>query len=188
MTFKLLWTIVYQAWIASEVLLLIVTRTRRGTGETRDRGSLLILWPTILGAIWCSMAYGGSHPHTIGSGHWLLPVSFALLVLGLAIRWTAILTLGRAFSVNVAIHATQTVKKTGVFRFVRHPSYTGMMVSLFGLALSTRNWIAFAILILPTTAALLYRIHVEEAALLDAFGSDYAAYSLATSRLIPGIY
>ncbi len=188
MTLRLLWNIVYMGWIASEVLLVVVTRTRGGTGETRDRGSLLILWPTIFLSIWCSFSYAATHPHSITAAHWLFPFSLAILVLGLVIRWTAILTLGRSFSVNVAIHATQTVKKTGVFRFVRHPSYTGMMISLFGLAISTRNWIAFAILMLPTTAALLYRIHVEEAALLDAFGSDYAAYSHTTSRLIPGIY
>jgi protein-S-isoprenylcysteine O-methyltransferase Ste14 len=41
---------------------------------------------------------------------------------------------------------------------------------------------------LPTTAALLYRIHVEEIALNDAFGAEYAAYSQQTKRLIPGIY
>jgi protein-S-isoprenylcysteine O-methyltransferase Ste14 len=41
---------------------------------------------------------------------------------------------------------------------------------------------------LPTTAALLYRIHVEEAALNQAFGAQYQAYSATTKRLIPGIY
>jgi protein-S-isoprenylcysteine O-methyltransferase Ste14 len=188
MTLKLLWNIVYMGWIASEILLVVVTRTRSGTGETRDRGSLLVLWPTIFISIWCSFTYAARHPHTITSAHWLFPFGLAVMVLGLVIRWTAILSLGRSFSVNVAIHATQTVKKTGLFRFVRHPSYTGMMITFVGLGLSTRNWIAFAILLLPVTAALLYRIHVEEAALLDAFGSDYAIYSLATSRLIPGIY
>jgi protein-S-isoprenylcysteine O-methyltransferase Ste14 len=42
--------------------------------------------------------------------------------------------------------------------------------------------------LLPTTAAILYRIHVEEAALLGAFGAQHLAYSETTKRLIPGIY
>lgn len=51
-----------------------------------------------------------------------------------------------------------------------------------------RNWIALAKLLLPTTTALLYRTHVEEAALLDAFGNEYAQYCRITKRLIPGVY
>jgi protein-S-isoprenylcysteine O-methyltransferase len=52
----------------------------------------------------------------------------------------------------------------------------------------TRNWVGLAITLVPTTAALLYRIHVEEAALRQAFGQEYSDYSRATKRLIPGIY
>ena len=40
----------------------------------------------------------------------------------------------------------------------------------------------------PERAALLYRIHVEEAALTGAFGQEYVEYSRTTKRLIPGIY
>jgi protein-S-isoprenylcysteine O-methyltransferase Ste14 len=35
---------------------------------------------------------------------------------------------------------------------------------------------------------LLYRIHVEEAALMQAFGEAYRDYSRTTKRLLPGIY
>jgi protein-S-isoprenylcysteine O-methyltransferase Ste14 len=43
-------------------------------------------------------------------------------------------------------------------------------------------------MLLPTGAALLYRIHVEEQALHGAFGEEYAEYSRVTKRLIPGVY
>jgi protein-S-isoprenylcysteine O-methyltransferase Ste14 len=43
-------------------------------------------------------------------------------------------------------------------------------------------------MLIPTTAALLYRIHVEEALLRKAFGEEYVEYSRATKRLFPGIY
>jgi protein-S-isoprenylcysteine O-methyltransferase Ste14 len=89
---------------------------------------------------------------------------------------------------NVAIHATQTVHKTGLFRWVRHPSYTGMLLIFTAIGLSQRNWLSLAIMLVVPTAALLYRIHVEEMALTEAFGEDYLEYSRVTRRLVPGIY
>jgi protein-S-isoprenylcysteine O-methyltransferase Ste14 len=71
---------------------------------------------------------------------------------------------------------------------VRHPSYTGLIFILFAEALHTRNWIGFLLILIPPTAALLYRIHVEEAVLRSAFGEEYVVYSSTTKRLIPGVY
>ena len=101
---------------------------------------------------------------------------------------TAIVTLGRSFSVNVAIHATQTMQKTGLFRIVRHPSYSGMMLIFIAVGVWTRNWVALAIFMVPPMVALLYRMNVEERALREAFGTEYEEYSRETKRLIPGVY
>ena len=176
-------------WTATEVFVLLFTRTRRGSGDVQDRGSLHLLWPTIIASIWAGTSYGGHHAHTIGGNRHLLGYAVeALLLVGLAIRWTAIVTLGRSFSANVAIHATQTVKRDGIFRHLRHPSYTGMLLIFLGIGLGTGNWVGLAIVFVPATAALLYRIHVEEQALTRAFGADYLDYSASTRRLIPGVY
>ncbi|HEV3150047.1 MAG TPA: isoprenylcysteine carboxylmethyltransferase family protein [Acidobacteriaceae bacterium] len=189
MTAAMLWKILDWTWIASEVAILAATRTRRSTGNVRDRGSLLILWPVIVASITAGSWIGETYaPTMFGGAHWVRTASVAVLVIGLAIRWTAIATLGKAFSANVAIHATQTVRKTGLFRFVRHPSYSGLVLIFVAVGMHTRNWVGLAITLVPTTAALLYRIHVEEAALRQAFGQEYSDYSRATKRLIPGIY
>ena len=189
MTTAMLWKILDLTWIASEVAVLAATRTRRGSGNVRDRGSLLILWPVIVASITAGSWIGEAHaPTMFGGAHWVRTASLAVLIIGLAIRWTAIATLGKAFSANVAIHATQTVRKTGLFRFVRHPSYSGLVLIFVAVGMHTRNWAGLAITLVPTTAALLYRIHVEEAALRQAFGQEYIDYSRATKRLIPGIY
>jgi len=111
-----------------------------------------------------------------------------VLVVALIIRWTAILTLGKAFSSNVAIRDSQQLNRSGLYSLVRHPSYLGLVLVFLAIGLHSRNWLSFAIVLIPTTAALLYRIQVEEAALLRAFGEEYVAYSKATKRLIPGIY
>ena len=189
MSISLLWHILFYGWTASEVLLVIVTRTRKGGGKLQDRGSMAILWVTIVAAIFAAgyvddhfpaLKFPGSPP--------LVYTSLVLMIAGLIIRWTAILSLGKAFSVNVAIRHTQTLYQKGLFRLVRHPSYSGMVVSFIAIGLIQRNWFGFAVILVPTTAALLYRIHVEEAALNEAFGAQYASYSRTTKRLIPGIY
>jgi protein-S-isoprenylcysteine O-methyltransferase Ste14 len=115
-------------------------------------------------------------------------ISLALLVLGLSIRWLAILKLGRSFTANVVIQDQQRVQKSGVFRFVRHPSYTGLLTIFVGIGLFTRSWVGLVIVVVPITVALLYRIHVEEAALSHAFGEEYRSYCRSTKRLIPGVF
>jgi protein-S-isoprenylcysteine O-methyltransferase len=88
----------------------------------------------------------------------------------------------------VAIREAQRVRTTGLYRWMRHPSYSGLIITFIAVGLHTRNWIAFLIITVPTTAMLLYRIHIEELALRQHFGREYMDYSEKTSRLIPGVY
>jgi protein-S-isoprenylcysteine O-methyltransferase Ste14 len=63
-----------------------------------------------------------------------------------------------------------------------------MLLIFAAIGLSQRNWTSLAIMLVFPTAALLYRINVEEMALTEAFGKDYVEYSRCTKRLLPGIY
>jgi protein-S-isoprenylcysteine O-methyltransferase Ste14 len=63
-----------------------------------------------------------------------------------------------------------------------------MLIIFAAIGLYERNWISMAVVLMLPTAALLYRIHVEEMALTEAFGEQYLEYSKATKRLLPGIY
>jgi protein-S-isoprenylcysteine O-methyltransferase Ste14 len=195
-----LWLILDYGWIASEVYIGIATRTRKGSGAVRDRGTLYLLWVVIVLSItagmWVSETYGPNISlgfNSFGSdgpgeGHWLKLAALLMLIAGLALRWSAVLSLGKSFSSNVAIHATQTVRKTGLYRWMRHPSYTGLLLCFLAVGLHTLNWISLLVITVPTTAVLLYRIHVEEIALRGAFGEEYIEYSRRTKRLIPGVY
>jgi protein-S-isoprenylcysteine O-methyltransferase Ste14 len=185
----LLWKILVYGWVASETLLAIATRTRKSGGEVKDRGSMIVLWVTIFLAIFAGEASRRSMPpNMFGGAHWLMVAAIVLLAVGIVIRGTAILSLGKAFSVNVAIRTDQKIYRGGLYRFLRHPSYTGSLLCFLGLGIEVRNWIGCLVLVVPITAAFLYRIHVEEAALNEAFGAQYASYSKQTKRLIPGIY
>lgn len=189
MNVSMAWHALYWIWIASEVAILLWTRTRRSTDNVQDRGSILILWGVIVLSITVGDWIGDIQPHADFHGaHWIRPFCVGLLAGALALRWAAVLTLGRSFSANVAIHATQSLHKTGLYSIVRHPSYTGLLLILVAVGLHKRNWAAFAIIMIPTAVAMLYRIHIEEAALRGAFGTEYVNYSSATKRLVPGIY
>ena len=184
-----MWTWLFRAWVASEILVAVGTRTWGRTGEVRDRGTQLLLWVVII----VSLTVGGWAQHALpgqmfGGAHWLKAAGVLLLAVGLAVRWTAIFQLGRAFSANVAIRATQKLKDSGLYRYVRHPSYLGMLLIFLGIGIDSRNWISLAIVMIFPTLALLYRIRVEESALLEAFGEEYTAYRRTTKRLIPFVY
>jgi len=184
-----LWTWLYWGWVVSEVGIAVATRTRRSDGNVQDRGSQLLLWVVILASITaCESIRYTVRAAMFGRAHWLVLASVAVLVLGLAIRWTAILTLGKSFSANVAIRDAQRVHKAGLYRFVRHPSYLGLMLIFLAIGLHARNWISLALVLVPTFLALSYRIHVEEGALSEAFGEEYAAYRRGTKRLVPGVF
>ena len=189
MTSSIVWQVLTSGWFVSEVILGVATRTKRGTGNVRDRGSLVVLWIVIVAAVTLSRWIGDSQPRNMfGGAHWLGTVGIIIMLAGLAIRWTAIVSLGKAFSSNVAIRDSQKIKKNGLYRFIRHPSYLGLLLVFLAVGVHSRNWIACAAAFLPTTAAMLYRIHVEEGALRSAFGEEYVAYSRGTKRLVPGLY
>lgn len=184
------WKILYWGWFASEVYLLIRARARSQSGHRlRDRGSLIILWGTIATCMTVGLSWGDSHPPSFPSFHHSISIlALILFILGLVVRWWAILTLGRAFSVNVALHSDQHVIQTGLFRVVRHPSYLGMVILFCAVGLAERSYAVMAIILIPISIALAYRIHVEEVALREGFGQEYIEYSKRTKRLIPFIY
>jgi protein-S-isoprenylcysteine O-methyltransferase Ste14 len=176
-------------WIVGEVLITLFTTTREGSGKIQDRGTQIILWVVLVLSFkaeeWIHGFFSIDMP---GSYSWLRPAALGILILGLAIRATAIATLGRAFSANVATRAGQRLERTGLYRLVRHPSYLGLELILLALALHARTWACFTVALVPPTLAVLYRIHVEETALHLAFGADYEDYCQSTKRLIPGVY
>jgi protein-S-isoprenylcysteine O-methyltransferase Ste14 len=189
LTIETAYYILFWTWVGSETLLQIFMRTRLRSGQLKDRGSLLLLFPVIFASSWIASWYGETHAHTmLGGAHWLKAAGLALLIAGIAVRATAIVTLGRSFSTNVAIRTTQTLRTTGLYAWVRHPSYSGMLLIFLGIGLYERNWVSVAIITIFPIAALLYRIHVEEAALAEAFGAHYLDYKQRTRRLVPGIY
>ncbi len=77
---------------------------------------------------------------------------------------------------------------TGPYRFVRHPGYTGVVLVVLGSGVVSGNWFGLAAWTLLVCLPLLYRIHVEETALLATLGEEYRRYAVRHKRLIPLIW
>jgi protein-S-isoprenylcysteine O-methyltransferase Ste14 len=176
-------------WLSSEITLNQVTRTRRGSAVVRDRYSGVILWGTIFAAFAAAALLERVQIARIRlPREWLDIAGILLLMSGMAIRALAIVTLGRFFDATVTIRADHRVVRAGIYRRVRHPSYSGLLLAFLGLSLMFVNWLSTGIMFVLVCAALLYRIRVEEAALVAALGRDYIEYQHSTKRLIPGLF
>jgi protein-S-isoprenylcysteine O-methyltransferase Ste14 len=176
-------------YLISEVLLTMTRRSRSRTGTKQDKSTLGVLWLVIMVSIAAGIYVGAHWPAArLPNGHMFAFVGVALFVAGLLLRWWAIITLGRFFTVDVTIEKDHELVERGPFRLVRHPSYTGVLLAFVGFALTLRNWAALLIILVPIFAAFIRRMNVEEEALSRALGSRYADYMRRTKRLVPFVY
>lgn len=170
---------------------IVLARLKHSDGrqvKMKDRGSMRLLWLSIglglglaIAAQWVRVAQFPGNPQTIRL------IALVLLLAGMSLRWAAILTLGRLFTVDVAIHADHVVFQHGVYRYMRHPSYTGLLVTFLGLGVSFHDWLSLLGVFISITITVMNRVVKEERALLDALGEEYAVYCAHTKRFIPGL-
>jgi protein-S-isoprenylcysteine O-methyltransferase len=186
MSLSLLLGLVY---LISELLLTVTRRSRSRTGTKQDRSTLRVVWLVIVVSVAAGI-YVARHWPAAALPH-ARSFAFAgmvLFVAGLLLRWWAIVTLGRFFTVDVTIEKDHELVERGPFRMVRHPSYTGVLLAFTGVALSLGNWPALLVILLPISAAFIHRMNVEENALSGALGPQYIDYMRRTKRLMPFIY
>ena len=109
--------------------------------------------------------------------------------LGLALRAWSIAVLGGAFRTTVEVEPDQAVVASGPYRWVRHPSYSGLLLIAAGLGVSRSAWVSLAACVLLLLPALVRRVLVEEAELDQVLGAGYRSYRFATTaRLIPRLW
>jgi protein-S-isoprenylcysteine O-methyltransferase len=176
-------------YLISELLLTATRRSRSKTGTKQDRSTLGIIWLVIAisvtaGVFVAQNFRAAALPH----GRMFASAGVVLFVTGLMLRWWAIITLGRFFTVDVTIEKDHELVERGPFRVVRHPSYAGVLLAFVGYALSLRNWAALLVILLPIGAAFVHRMNVEEDALSHALGARYSEYTKRTKRLVPFVY
>lgn len=168
---------------------LVVFTKYSHSAKRADRGSLwwlmFFLWVGIALAIY--LAYSG-----VGSfAAVAVPVQvvgFAVMALGVGIRFLAIHQLGKLHMPVVAIQSDHPLMDRGLYSRVRHPSYLGAIIALSGFGLALGNGLSALVVLVAALISYSYRIHVEEAALVQGLGDRYVEYRRRTKRIVPGIY
>ena len=183
------WVVVV-LWGLSEIGLQLVQRLRSERTKTREWGSyggimVAALLAVVLAAVIRRVLPGLDYPSQ--DTGWLVATTL-LIVLGGGFRLWSIAMLGRYFRAVVHIQEDHHVVRSGPYRVLRHPSYTGLLVALLGIALLYGNWLSVVVFEALVIAGMLNRIRIEERVLLDGLGADYAAYMRETRRLIPGVW
>ena len=179
-------------WIVPEMIGMVkqMAKVSRKAASVQDRGSMRIL----IGLQWVGLAlnfllawlFPAAAIPWQQTALFLLGVIFILL--GVALRWYAIWTLGRYFTRDVAVSADQQVVQRGPYRAIRHPAYSGTFLTMLGVGLAMTNWASLVALLICVFLGHLYRVSVEEKALIHAIGQPYVEYIQHTKRFIPLVF
>ena len=107
-----------------------------------------------------------------------------VLALGLGFSIWARRVLGRNWSGIVTVKQDHELVRSGPYRWVRHPIYTGLLIAFAGTAISRGEWrgvLAVAVVF----AALWRKLRLEERWMLETFGAAYLRYRGDVKALIP---
>jgi protein-S-isoprenylcysteine O-methyltransferase Ste14 len=177
--------------LAAWALVEVVVRVREGVqgkGRAgRDRGTRVLIAVTLGAAIVAALGARSAAPE-LGLPEPLRVAGLVVMWLGLALRVWAIASLGSGFRTTVEVEPGQPVVSSGPYRWIRHPSYTGLLLIVAGLGAALGNWLSLvACLVLPVPA-IVWRIRVEEAELDRVLGDAYRSYRAGRARLIPRLW
>jgi protein-S-isoprenylcysteine O-methyltransferase len=186
---RILWLLLCLLWIGAEITLVGKSRRNSQTISESEEQSQRVLWLTISASLVAALYFK--------SMAWVpIPVAYlprqmaALLVFitGLYFRYAAVIRLGRFFTTNVSIQIEHELITDGPYRWVRHPSYTGVLLALAAAGIAMGDCVALMLLTVPNFFAFDFRIAIEEKLLHKKFGPVYLTYSSATRKLLPWLY
>lgn len=179
----------YALWVVLETVGSITKRSG-DRSKARDRGSyrflMFLMWIALV--LGFTLSFALPQATIMWKRTSVFFVGITLMLAGVAFRFYAMWVLGRFFTYDVAVQAGQTVVEAGPYRYIRHPSYTGALITLVGLGLALGNWVALLALLACMGTAYAYRIFVEESALVAALGEPYKQYMRRTQRLVPFLF
>ena len=138
--------IVNSIWFLSEILINLLTRSKKSEAKSHDQNSLGKIWIVIAISITAGVFIAFSYP-SFGTVKYFSGI--ALMIIGIILRLFTVFSLKSLFTADVAIHHNHKLKTDGVFTKVRHPSYSGSLLTFLGLGLTLGNWISLIIVFLP---------------------------------------
>jgi protein-S-isoprenylcysteine O-methyltransferase Ste14 len=117
-----------------------------------------------------------------------LVAGLACLATGLWLFFRSHADLGTNWSVTLELRQEHRLVSQGVYRAIRHPMYSALILYSAGQALVIPNWVAGFSYLIALTLLIAVRLGAEEKMMAEHFGDEYAAYSARTKRFVPGIW
>jgi protein-S-isoprenylcysteine O-methyltransferase Ste14 len=113
-----------------------------------------------------------------------------LFAMGLALRWWTIRTLGEYFTARVRLEEEHEIIDVGPYKYlkIRHPAYLGTLLTAFGIPLVLHSFVGVLVFGLVFIPVYVYRVRVEEAALVRKLGEPYEQFVRRTYSLLPIVY
>ena len=184
-----IWIAAYALWTVPET---VQWRRRRSAPNSHkaDHGSKLVVILSIYAGVFLGFATSFSlRRFAMGAGWELMfTLGIAIWLAGIAFRLYSMRVLGRFFTYDVAISEGQHVVEAGPYRWIRHPSYLGALITMLGLGMTMTNWAAIVVPAVVLAIGYAYRIPIEERALVAGLGEEYRQYSARTWRLVPYVF
>ena len=128
----LIFRIIWITWCASEILLNRLMHSGSNDRKGQDKGSLRFIWIMIALAISLGFIFAVYFKVPISHKILISYVGLFIIIVGMAIRFISIWTLGKYFTVDVTIRDNHQIKKDGFYKIIRHPSYSGSLLSFIG--------------------------------------------------------
>ena len=178
-------------WGISEFLIISRKRTPQNK-NIKDRNSLIQI-VTLLITLPIGISFGNlaNYPQLL---RFPFDVSFwqtiglILLFTGLSIRWVSIHTLKKYFTANLTIQEDHKLITTGIYKYIRHPSYLGGLFCFAGFGIALGNYISLFFIFFVNLIMVLVRIDFEEKILMNEFGSEFEEYKKRTKKLLPLLF
>ena len=185
----LLFTVTLAAWVMMELGQRSAQPRRTGATAVAGIGGRIV----VLACLIATAAVVNLAPHvvpaaTIRPGAVAFAAGMVVLLAGLVCAAGQFKALGQYFTHTVIVSSDQPVIATAPYRVLRHPSYAGVILAGLGVGLASANWAGLAGLMLPSITALLWRIRIEESALMATLGDRYRAYAAQHKRLVPLVW
>ncbi len=155
--------------------------------ETGDRSFWVIL-PGFLAVFFAPPLEWYYLPEWLPRTIWMQAAGVILVLAAASLRVWARAHIRGLYSGHVQVRKDDRLVRSGPYRIIRHPGYTGFLLMALGIAAGYASWIGLAAVLVLLLPGLAYRLKVEERLLGEQFGEEYRNYAAKTKALIPGVW
>ncbi|MCI0629628.1 MAG: isoprenylcysteine carboxylmethyltransferase family protein [Phycisphaerales bacterium] len=161
-----------------------IVKNRKGTAETV---LLTLMWVGFfVPLVWIVSPAFSFAEYPLRAGP--LIAGIVCLIVGLWLFYRSHADLGTNWSVTLQVREQHQLITHGVYRRIRHPMYTALLLYSIGQALVIPNWVAGPLYLVAFIVLLAFRLPAEERMMIEEFGEQYTAHMARTKRLAPGVW